>query len=107
VLGARNSSIEGPGPIAPKTLQRTINRTIARGADGAEGEGPCDATQLGWQEQALPWSAYLITAILSPAPIAVPSATSSSTTSPAIGALISFSIFIASITQTTAPASTF
>src|SRR3954470_840940 len=49
---------------------------------------------------------YLMTAIVSPAEIAAPSATPSSSTVPAAGAVISFSIFIASITQISAPAST-
>ena len=49
---------------------------------------------------------YLITAIVSPVPMAPPSATFSSSTLPARCAVISFSIFIASITQIRAPAST-
>src|SRR3954471_7908775 len=49
---------------------------------------------------------YLMTAIVSPVEIAAPSVTPSSSTVPAPGAVISFSIFIASITQIRAPAST-
>src|SRR6185436_11892212 len=60
----------------------------------------------------VPWATvggnpiYLITAIASPDATEAPSVTLSSSTFPAIGAVISFSIFIASTTHTTAPAST-
>src|SRR5690242_20305835 len=49
---------------------------------------------------------YLMTAIVSPVEIAAPSEMPSSSTVPPAGAVISFSIFIASITQISAPAST-
>ena len=49
---------------------------------------------------------YLITAIVSPDEIEPPSETFSSSTVPALCAVISFSIFIASITQISAPSST-
>ena len=47
-----------------------------------------------------------MTAILSPALIDAPSDTPSCSTVPDAGAMISFSIFIASMTQTSAPSST-
>ncbi len=48
----------------------------------------------------------MMTAIVSPVEIAAPSDTPSSSIFPPAGAVISFSIFIASITQMSAPAST-
>ena len=50
-------------------------------------------------------ASYLITAMVSPVAIEPPSETPSSSTVPELGAVISFSIFIASITHTRAPSS--